>query len=198
MYIIIKKIVYTSLENPLFFEKIKKTEPHLSRETRNEGFKNKFFPVSKIYYFLKFLEFQKYFLFFQTILKFITSIKNFLVEIFWEKNFSFFSNIIYFVQVRSQKNFMSKSKNVLSDYVEKWSDLGSFFLKRKKTKTKIENKNFKNLIQVFSKKKILMNQKSLSVLTIITEILFFIKRNDSSIFFSFCTRQDSNLQFPVS
>jgi hypothetical protein len=137
-----------------FFEKIKKTEPHLSRETRNEDFKNKFFPVSKIPYFLKFLEFQNYFLFFPTTLKFITSIKNFLVEIFWEKNFSFFSNIIYFVQLRNQKNFMSKLKNILSDYLEKWSNLGSFFLKRKKTKIKIENKNFKNLIQVFSKKKI--------------------------------------------
>ena len=46
-------------------------------------------------------------------------------------------------------------KNILSDYVEKCSDLGSFFLKRKKTNTKIENKGFQNLIQVFSKKNIL-------------------------------------------
>lgn len=158
----------------LFFEKIKKTEPHFSRETRNEYFKNTFFAVSKILYFFKFLEFQKYFLIFPTTLKFITCIKNFLVAIFWKKSPSFFSNIIYFVPLRNKKNFMFKLKNILSDYFDKWSDLGFFCLK----KTKIQNKNFKNLIRVFSKKKILNESKPSLGTNHHKGSNFFIKRKD--------------------
>lgn len=77
---------------------------------------------------------------------------------------------------------MSKYKNILSDYVEKCSDLGSFFLKRKKTNTKIENKGFQNLIQGFSKKNILKKyfNKSKTSLDINHHYrnIFFIKRND--------------------
>jgi len=133
-----------------FLGKSEKPDPYSFYETKNKKIGCQFLIDLKIHNFFDLFEQYKYFFGFYKIAKFISNRKDLPVEIFWKKKFQFFSLLFWFIRSDNKVEFESKLKVIFFKYFKKSFSLGIYYLKKKRIKPKIQDRNYNHLLQIFS------------------------------------------------
>ena len=135
-------------------EKFKKKNHFFSCEIRNEFYKNNILFVSETCFFSNFLKKEVCLFLSKDVLFFFLSIKDFLVNILWDKKLKFQNQTIYF-KILSLNLFLKYStlvKIVFSIYFKNWHHLGLYISTKQKIKNSLFTDNIKLIVQKFTQK----------------------------------------------